>query len=137
MTNSMNEESLPVVDPDSVRTARIGRNRLITRLGGGGMADVYLAVAGGEGTRFQKLLVVKILKSELVAEPDFIEMFLDEARLAARLSHPHVTQTLEVGQDAGRYFLAMEYVEGQALNRLIKASDALSGFDLNFRLTVL
>jgi branched-chain amino acid transport system substrate-binding protein len=137
MTNSMNEESLPMVDPDSVRTARIGRNRLITRLGGGGMADVYLAVAGGESTRFQKLLVVKILKSELVAEPDFIEMFLDEARLAARLSHPHVTQTLEVGQDAGRYFLAMEYLEGQPLNRLIQSLDSLPGFDLYFRLMVL
>lgn len=137
MTNSGNEESLSLVDADSIQQARVGRYRLIARLGGGGMADVYLAVSGGEKTRFQKLLVVKILKSELVAEPDFIEMFLDEARLAARLSHPHVIQTLEVGQESGRYFLAMEYLEGQPLNRLIPMLDSLPGFDLYFRLTVL
>jgi len=133
----MNEESLPLVDADSVRQARVGRYRLITRLGSGGMADVYLAVSGGENTRFQKLLVVKVLKPELVAEPEFIEMFLDEARLAARLSHPNVIQTLEVGQDSGRYFLAMEYLEGQPLNRLINQLDSLPGFDLCFRLMVL
>jgi len=137
MANSTNEESLPLLDADSVQPARVGRYRLIARLGSGGMADVYLAVSGGESTRFQKLLVVKILKPELGADPDFIEMFLDEARLAARLSHPHVIQTLEVGQDAGRYFLAMEYLEGQPLNRLIHALDSLPGFDLYFRLTVL
>src|SRR6188768_1982362 len=99
MTNSMNEEALPLLDSDSIQPARVGRYRLITRLGSGGMADVYLAVSGGESTRFQKLLVVKILKPQFVAEPDFIEMFLDEVRLAVRLSHPHVIQTLEVGQD--------------------------------------
>ncbi|HET7540611.1 MAG TPA: ABC transporter substrate-binding protein [Polyangiaceae bacterium] len=133
----MNEGSLSLVDSDSIQQARVGRYRLITRLGSGGMADVYLAVSGAESARFQKLLVVKILKSELVAEPDFIEMFLDEARLAARLSHPHVIQTLEVGHDGGHYFLAMEYLEGQPLNRLIHALDSLPGFDLYFRLTVL
>jgi serine/threonine protein kinase/ABC-type branched-subunit amino acid transport system substrate-binding protein len=137
MTHSIKDDSSQLLEGASADTNRVGRYRLIAHLGSGGMADVYLAVSGGKSARFQKLLVVKVLKPELSAEPDFIEMFLDEARLAARLSHPHVVQTLEVGQDAGRYFLAMEYVEGQALNRLIKASDALNGFDLNFRLTVL
>jgi len=137
MTHSIKEDPSQELEGPSASSHRVGRYRLIAHLGSGGMADVYLAVSGGKSARFQKLLVIKVLKPELSAEPDFIEMFLDEARLAARLSHPHVVQTLEVGQDAGRYFLAMEYVEGQPLNRLIKASDALNAFDLNFRLTVL
>ncbi|HKO47201.1 MAG TPA: ABC transporter substrate-binding protein [Polyangiaceae bacterium] len=137
MTQSSNDDPSPVLERASTSTNRVGRYRLIAHLGSGGMADVYLAVSSGNGTRFQKLLVVKVLKPELIAEPDFIEMFLDEARLAARLSHPHVVQTLEVGEDAGRYFLAMEYIEGQPLNRLIKGTDGLNAFDLNFRLTVL
>ena len=137
MTNSNKDETSQGLEGASASANRVGRYRLIAHLGSGGMADVYLAVSGDKGTRFQKLLVVKVLKHELISEPDFIEMFFDEARLAARLSHPNVVQTLEVGEDAGRYFLAMEYVEGQALNRLIKASDSLNAFDLNFRLTVL
>jgi serine/threonine protein kinase len=137
MTNSIKDDPSIILEGATPSSNRVGRYRLIAHLGSGGMADVYLAVSGGKDTRFQKLLVVKILKPELIAEPDFVEMFLDEARLAARLSHPQVVQTLEVGQDSGRYFLAMEYVEGQALNRLIKASESLSAFDLNFRLTVL
>jgi serine/threonine protein kinase/ABC-type branched-subunit amino acid transport system substrate-binding protein len=137
MTNPIKDDPSRVFEGASASANRVGRYRLIAHLGSGGMADVYLAVSGEKGTRFQKLVVVKVLKHELVSEPDFIEMFFDEARLAARLSHPHVVQTLEVGEDAGRYFLAMEYVEGQALNRLIKASDQLHAFDLDFRLTVL
>ena len=137
MTNSTSDESLQLFDRAPPVTNRVGRYRLIARLGSGGMADVYLAISGEDSTRFQKLVVVKLLKPELVAEPDFIDMFLDEARLAARLNHPHVIQTLEVGQGAGRYFLAMEYVEGQPLNRILRNLHSSNGFDLNFRLTVL
>src|SRR5438552_941079 len=101
------------------------------------MADVFLAVlASGESNRFQKLLVLKLLKPELSAEPEFVEMFMDEARLAARLSHPHVVQTIEVGADGGRHFLAMEYIEGQPVNRVARALLRNPAFDLSARITI-
>ncbi|AKV03554.1 serine/threonine protein kinase [Labilithrix luteola] len=95
----------------------LGKYRLVGALGHGGMADVYLAVADGpEG--FRKLCVLKMLKDEMAQDEDFRAMFLDEARLAARLNHPNVVQTFESGETQGRLMLAMEYVEGQPVSRL-------------------
>ena len=91
--------------------------RLIAEIGRGGMADVYLAVVQGPAG-FNKLVVIKKTRSELAQDPEFLAMFLDEARLAARLNHPNVVQTTEVGQDGERYFIAMEYLDGQPLNRI-------------------
>ena len=119
------------------RLRRVGRYDLITSIGHGGMADVFLGVlADGDDGRFQKLLAVKLIKADLSAEPEFIEMFMDEARVAGRLNHPNVIQTLEVGSDEGRNFLAMEYVDGQPLNRVTRALQRHEGFDLSARLTI-
>jgi len=82
------------------------------------MGVVYLAVTYGPGG-FSKLLVVKELRPELGGESAFLQMFLDEARLAARLNHANVVHTYEVGEDGGRYFMAMEYLEGQTLHRAL------------------
>src|SRR5437660_8665870 len=71
--------------------------RVLAELGEGGMANVYLSVARGPAG-FNKLLVLKAIKQELALDADLLAMFLDEARLAARLSHPNVVQTLEVGE---------------------------------------
>ena len=95
----------------------VGKYRVIAELGSGGMADVYLAVAEGLGG-FAKLQVIKRLKREMQDDGDMLTMFLDEARLAARLNHPNVVQTNEVGEADGRYFIAMEYLEGQSLQRI-------------------
>ncbi|HEU4408383.1 MAG TPA: serine/threonine-protein kinase [Polyangiaceae bacterium] len=99
----------------------IGRYRLVARLGSGGMADVYLAMASGM-VGFTKLSVVKVLKPEFAHDSEHVAMFLDEARLAARLNHPNVVQTNEVGEDQGLYYLVMEYLEGQTLKRVLKLS---------------
>src|SRR5215472_7199624 len=101
-----------------------GRYRLIAEIGRGGMADVYLAVNRTGMGGFQKLVVIKVLRSNLAQEEDFLKMFLDEARLAAKLNHPNVVQTNEVGEDHGRYFIAMEYLEGQTLNRVVRHIDS-------------
>lgn len=85
------------------------------------MADVFLSVARGP-MGFNKLAVVKRLRRTLAAESAFLAMFLDEARLAARLNHPNIVHTYEVGQHADSYFIAMEYLEGQPLNKVIRAS---------------
>ncbi len=91
--------------------------RPIAEIGRGGMADVYLAVVQGPAG-FNKLVVIKKTRPELAQDPEFLAMFLDEARLAARLNHPNVVQTTEVGQEGERYFIAMEYLDGQPLNRI-------------------
>lgn len=94
-----------------------GKYTLIGKLGHGGMAEVYLSyVAGPAG--FRKLCVIKRLHPHLEDEPGFLDMFLDEARLAARLNHPNVVQTYEVGEVDASHFIAMEYLEGQGLDRI-------------------
>jgi eukaryotic-like serine/threonine-protein kinase len=99
------------------QSVMLGKYRLLAELGHGGMAQVFLALAKGVAG-FNKLVVVKVIQPDLAEDPDFIRMFLDEARLAARLNHPNVVQTNEVDHDGKRYFLAMEYLEGQTLNRV-------------------
>src|SRR5215813_5287160 len=96
-----------------------GKYRLIAELGHGGMADVFLAVVAGPlGSGFSKLTVVKRLRQNLAEEPEFVAMLVDEARIAARLNHPNVVQTNEVGQVGTEYFIAMEYLDGQPLHRI-------------------
>jgi serine/threonine protein kinase/ABC-type branched-subunit amino acid transport system substrate-binding protein len=116
-----------------------GRYRLIADIGRGGMSDVYLAVTEGTeaAAQFQKLLVIKMLKRELGEDPDFVKMFLNEARLAARLNHPNIVQTIEIGNAGGRYFLAMEYLEGQPLHRVFRNADARENLSLAMRLHIL
>jgi eukaryotic-like serine/threonine-protein kinase len=117
--------------------SRLGKYRLIAVLGRGGMADVYLAVAQGL-VGFNKLLVVKEMRLE-AADDDLREtMFLDEARLAARLNHPNIVQTIEVGSDGHRRFLAMEYLDGQPLHRVLRrAREHQAPLDLAMNLRIL
>jgi eukaryotic-like serine/threonine-protein kinase len=111
---------MSAMDPHSGVTdaTTFGKHRLIASLGHGGMADVFLAVAQGP-VGFNKLQVIKRLRPNLAEEPEFLAMFLDEARLAARLNHPNIVQTNEVGEVGGQYFIAMEYLDGQPLHRII------------------
>jgi serine/threonine-protein kinase len=100
-------------------TPAFGKYTLIAEIGQGGMADVFLAVAAGPaGSGFSKLSVIKRLRRSLAEDPEFIRMLVDEARIAARLNHPNVVQTNEVGNVGSEYFMAMEYLEGQPLHRI-------------------
>jgi tRNA A-37 threonylcarbamoyl transferase component Bud32 len=82
------------------------------------MGTVHLALASGLG-QFRKLLVVKELRQDLTRQPGFISMFMDEAKLAARLAHPNVVQTFEASAVGERYLLAMEYLDGFPLSSLL------------------
>jgi serine/threonine-protein kinase len=82
------------------------------------MAEVYLGRAEGPAG-FSKRLVIKRILPELAQDKDFVEMFLDEARLAALLEHPNVVQVFDFGEDAGQYYLAMEFIQGVSLRSLI------------------
>lgn len=97
----------------------LGKYQLVAELARGGMGIVYLAVNQGPG-RFSKLLVIKELKPELAEDASFLQMFLDEARLAARLNHPNIVQTYEIGTDGNRHFIVMDYLEGISLARVLK-----------------
>src|SRR5882724_6513839 len=111
------------------------RYRLIAEIGHGGMADVYLAVAQGPAG-FNKLVVIKKTRRDLITEADILAMFLDEARLAARLNHPNVVQTLEIGQEGDRYFNAMESLDGQPLNRLLSRAAEKLPLALHHRILI-
>ncbi len=110
--------------------------RFLLELGRGGMGVVYLAVARGPAG-FQKLKVVKRLRADLAADEQACAMFLDEARLAARLEHPNIVQTNEVGFDGKHYFLEMEYLDGQTYDRLVQRAAGRGGLDLGLAVWVL
>lgn len=110
-----------VVRVSEMPSQRVERYELLAELAAGGMATVYLARLGGAGG-FQRLYAIKRLHPHLAHEREFVEMFLDEARLAARIHHPNVVPILEVGQADSGYFLVMEYIEGETLARLLGRS---------------
>jgi hypothetical protein len=100
------------------------------------MGTIHLAVAGGLAD-FHKLLVVKELRQDLSANQRFIEMFLDEAKLAARLNHPNVVQTLEAGREGDRYFLSMEFLDGQPFSAIWNGAGRFPQVPLPMRLKIL
>ncbi len=107
-----------------LQAATFGKYQLIASLGQGGMANVYLALVAGPGG-FNKLLVVKAMRADVIDSIEGgLEMFLDEARLTARLVHPNIASTYEVGEDSGTYFIAMEYLEGQTYRALCNRARA-------------
>lgn len=117
-----------------MNTERIGKYRLIAQLGQGGMASVFLATAAGP-IGFNKLLVLKVLKEDLSRDPDFLAMFVNEARVAARLNHANVVQTFEVGFEDGQHFLAMDFLDGQPMHFVLsKVTRPLMPLDLHVRI---
>ena len=84
------------------------------------MAEVQLALQRGPAG-FEKLVVVKLVHENLAAQKDFVEMLLDEARVAALLKHPNVVDIYDLGQVDGRFFIAMEYLEGEPLLAVLRA----------------
>src|SRR5579859_4893684 len=92
----------------------LGRYELCGQLAQGGMANVYLGrLKGAEG--FERVVALKMLKGEGTHDASFMRMFIDEARILARLSHPGIVQIYDLGKEDGRLFLAMELLFGQSL----------------------
>ncbi|HVR03734.1 MAG TPA: serine/threonine-protein kinase [Polyangia bacterium] len=98
-----------------------GRYRLVERIGVGGMAEVFKAyVEGREG--FGDAFVIKRIRPEKADRAEIIQMFCDEARIAALLSHPNIVETYDFGQIGGAYFMTMEYLRGRDLSAAMRAS---------------
>ncbi|MFO0626078.1 MAG: protein kinase [Polyangiales bacterium] len=124
---------------------RVGRFDLVTRLGAGGMANVFLARHQG-AAGFERLAAIKLLHRHLSSDEQFVQMFFDEARVAARIHHPNVVPILEIGSEHEQLYMVMDYVEGDTLAAVQRAAigvkraipagivlriilDALSGLD--------
>ena len=98
----------------------MGRYELLFRIAAGGMAEVYAARVLGEAG-FQKLVAVKRMLPSLADDTEFVNMFLDEARVAANISSPNVVQTLDLGRDGeGALYIVMELVVGVPLSRIMR-----------------
>lgn len=98
------------------------RYQIIRTIGEGGMANVYLAY----DTILDRNVAVKILRGDLAEDEKFVRKFQREAISASSLSHPNIVEMYDVGEDDGRYFIVMEYVEGVTLKNLIKRRGALT-----------
>ncbi|MBA3538239.1 MAG: serine/threonine protein kinase [Deltaproteobacteria bacterium] len=115
----------------------IGKYRLVSRLGRGGMGEVWLANASGYGG-FTKTVVLKTLLPELADDPLFIEMLAHEALICSKLSHPNLIEVFDFTEHDGVYLLAMEHVPGQPLSHILKAARARNwGLPVWFALRVI
>src|SRR5262249_34880525 len=102
----------------------------------GGMAAVWAARLRGPGG-FQKVVAIKTMLPELSDDPDFEAMFLDEARLAARIRHPHVAEIIDLGEEEGWLYLVMEWVNGETIFTLNKQARQKGGIPLPLLLRLL
>jgi hypothetical protein len=106
--------------------AAFGRFVLLRRLSRGGMGEIFLAKIG-EIVGFEKFVIIKKILPQLAANDDFIVRFIDEAQVAIKLNHVNIAQVFEVGRVDGEYFLAIEYVDGRDVRRLMRRCRELQG----------
>jgi len=103
---------------------RFGKYVLIDRIAVGGMAEIFLARQEGlEG--FEKTIVIKRIRPHLSNQQSFVNMFLNEAKLAAQLNHPNIVQIYDLGRISDSYFIAMEYIFGRDMRRIIPKADGM------------
>lgn len=106
-----------VVVPVAGSEGRIGRYRLIKRLAVGGMADIFLAQLHGP-RGYERTVVVKTIRADLVDEEDLVTMLMEEARIASCLKHENIVELIEVGEEAGTHYLVMEFLFGRDLGQI-------------------
>ena len=112
-----------------------GKYQLLEKIATGGMAEVYRARAFGMAG-FEKILVIKRVLDHMAKDQEFVEMFIDEARIAVRLQHVNIVQVFDLGEVEGHYFMAMEYVHGLDLSRLLTRAKNLGPFPIPLALFV-
>ncbi len=103
-----------------------GRYEILRLVGEGGMANVYLAI----DIYLKRQCAVKVLRGDLSNDEKFIMRFQREAISASSLSHPNIVELYDVGEDKGRYYIVMEYIEGKTLRQLVKARKSLSVYEV-------
>ncbi|HQP35615.1 MAG TPA: protein kinase [Polyangiaceae bacterium] len=106
---------------------RLGPYELVRHVATGGMAEVYLARRTGPHG-FSKTVALKRILPQLARDPDFVAMFVDEARVCAQLSHPNLVQVFDFGEDGSELFMAMEYVDGTTCAKVVRRAAARMDF---------
>ncbi len=109
-------------DKQQPGTFFLGRYRVVDEIGVGGMASVHLARMDGPGG-FQKWVAIKRIHPHLVEDDQFVDMFLDEARIAAGINHANVAQVFDLGKDDNTYWIAMEYLHGEPLREVMRRAE--------------
>jgi serine/threonine-protein kinase len=105
----------------AARPRIVGRYALFDEIAAGGMATIHLGrLVGPVG--FSRTVAIKTLHPQFAKDPEFVEMFLEEARLASRIQHPNVISTVDVATAEGEVFLVMEYVAGESLAKLVRSA---------------
>lgn len=117
-------DNRPDADEPLPQTFFLGRYRVVDEIGVGGMASVHLARVDGPGG-FQKWVAIKRIHPHLVEDDQFVDMFLDEARIAAGINHANVAQVFDLGKDDNTYWIAMEYLHGEPLRDMMRRVDEL------------
>lgn len=102
-----------------------GKYLLVEKIGSGGMAEIFKAVQRGAGN-FQKVLVIKRILNTYCKDPNFIKMFLEEAKITAPLQHPNIVTIFEFDQIEGQYYIAMEFIHGRDLQRVMARTNKLA-----------
>src|SRR5262245_33548800 len=118
LTQSMSYAPKPVSET-------FGKYQLYERIGAGGMAEVFRAVAIGP-ENFQRTLVVKRILPHLSQDAAFVQMFIDEAKVSGVLSHPNLVQIFEFGKIDQSFYIAMEHVHGRTLAATLKRASEKS-----------
>jgi len=120
--------------PEPTRDTMVdGRYRVVSRLGSGGMADVFLA----EDQQLGRKVALKLLHRRFAEDPDFVERFRREAQAAAGLQHPNVVGVYDRGEYDGTYYIAMEYLPGRTLKQLIREEaplDPIRAIDITIQI---
>jgi len=114
---------------------RLGRYQIVRRIAVGGMAELYLArQTGDEG--YEKMVALKRVLPHLTEDVEFVRMFLNEAKLAAGLTHSNIAHVIDFGSEGGEQFMAMEYIHGCSVQQLLRSSAQQGGPPLDVALTI-
>jgi eukaryotic-like serine/threonine-protein kinase len=109
--------------PATTEVTRIGRYEILDKVGVGGMAEVFRALARGPG-RYQRELIIKRILPHLADDPEFVRAFVEEGKILGLLSHPNIVGVYDFGEADGRHYLALEYLDGPSLAALITRAAA-------------
>jgi serine/threonine protein kinase len=112
---------------DEMLGRQVGRYRIVRHLASGGMAELFIARQEAMGG-FEKEIVVKILQGKYAENPRVVQMFLDEARLAAKLNHQSIVHVYDVADDGGMKYIAMEYIRGETLTDIVRRGLSVGKF---------
>ena len=114
---------------------KFGEYELLEKIAAGGMAEVFRA-RRSRASGFEKILVIKRILSHLAEDQEFIDLFVDDARIAVHLRDANIVQIFDLGERDGQYFIAMEYVEGLDLSRLLSRSTPQRRFPIKLALLI-